>query len=48
MLEWHKKLVILKESILNSITSPLDPIKTILLLCESLDNTLQDRIYAYQ
>ena len=41
MLEWYKKLVTLEQSILDSITSPIDPTKTMLVPIESLGDALQ-------
>ena len=44
MLEWHEKLMTLEQSILDSITSPIDPTKTMLVLIESLGNAIQYRM----
>ena len=44
MLEWYQKLMTLEQSILDSIISPINPIKTMLVLFESLGNTMQQRM----
>ena len=45
MLEWHQKLMTLEQSILDSITSPIDPTKIMMVPFKSLGDTLQHRIF---
>ena len=41
MLEWHQKMMTFEESTPDSITSPFDPTKTMLVPFESLGDALQ-------
>ena len=45
MLEWHQKLMTFEQSILDSITSLIDPTKTMLVPIESLGDDLQGRMF---